>query len=58
MEDFNVGDKVMFMFDGKMLSGTIIESINDSNFVVSFAIPTDGESYTMTINRHNLTKIV
>lgn len=56
MEDFNVGDKVMFMFDGRMLNGTIIESINDSNFLVSFAIPEEGESYIKEFPSFSLTK--
>ena len=57
MEKFSVGDKVTFMFDGRMLNGTIIESISDSNFLVSFAIPEEGESYIKEFPSFSLTKV-
>lgn len=59
MNEFNIGDTVSFSFNGKTVTGTIIDRAKSGNdsFIVSFAVKEDDTSYSMTIHGSHLTKV-
>ena len=57
MEEFNIGDNVRFMFDNSMVNGTIVKELTNNCYMVSFFLKDKATSYTISINKADLTKV-
>lgn len=57
MNNFNIGDRVSFTYDGEIRQGTIVGAASDEYYLVSFSDIKNALSYTMTMHYTRLVKI-